>query len=435
MTIWPSKSPTPINDVVIDGDRVVIHTANMIPQDWTNMSQAVWRSPLLSLRQENSHADTDPSPAPIGSGHRFKHDLLAYLSVYRGQHGNFKVKDLVEQLKLYDFSQVRAALVASVPSKLHLQSTEPDEMLWGWPSLRRILRQVRCDQPHGRQGEGDSGDEDSTVTAPHIVIQISSIATLGKDDKYLRNTVFSALSATEPRSSTTAPKQSQSRNPKFSIIFPTAASIRNSLDGYASGSSIHLKIQSAAQQKQLQFLRRYLCHWSPQAVSRNDQTQSSSLTRQALRQRAAPHIKTYIRFTDSEKMDQIDWAMVTSANLSTQAWGAAVSGSGEVRIQSYEIGVLVWPDLFSQSEGSMEDTEGIIGKGRGDGTVRMVPTFGKDTPNSSAVGSETNIVVGMRMPYDLPLLRYSGSDVPWCATMEHTEPDWMGRIWGGYQER
>ena len=399
------------------------------------MSQAVWRSPLLPLGMEDSHAGTDPVPAPNGSSRRFKHDLLAYLNAYRDQYGNSKARDLVKQLKLYDFSEVRAALVASVPSKLHLQSTGPDEMLWGWPSVRRVLRQVPCDQSHGRQGEGDRRVEDSKTTTPHIVVQISSIATLGKDDKYLQGTIFSALSATAPRPSITAPKKSQPPNPLFSIIFPTAASIRDSLDGYASGSSIHLKIQSATQQKQLQFLRRYLSHWSPQAAFHNDQNQSSPPIRQALRQRAAPHIKTYIRFTDSEKMDQIDWAMVTSANLSTQAWGAAVSASGEVRIQSYEIGVLVWPDLFSKDERSMVDTEGTLGAEEGQGRVRMIPTFGKDLPDSSTVASEANMVVGLRMPYDLPLLKYSSSDVPWCATMNHTEPDWMGRIWGGYQER
>ena len=37
----------------------------------------------------------------------------------------------------------------------------------------------------------------------------------------------------------------------------------------------------------------------------------------ARRHPAAPHIKTYVRFSD-ESMQTVDWAMMTSANLSTQ---------------------------------------------------------------------------------------------------------------------
>ena len=39
-------------------------------------------------------------------------------------------------------------------------------------------------------------------------------------------------------------------------------------------------------------------------------------------------------------------------------------------------------------------------------------------------------MVGLRMPYDLPLVKYEKEDVPWVATMRHTEPDWMGNVWG-----
>ncbi len=45
------------------------------------------------------------------------------------------------------------------------------------------------------------------------------------------------------------------------------------------------------------------------------------------------------------------------------------------------------------------------------------------------------VVVGVRMPYDLPLVPYGRDDVPWCATMQQTEPNWMGRVWEGYADR
>lgn len=202
---------------------------------------------------------------------------------------------------------------------------------------------------------------------------------------------------------------------KYSIIFPTDDEIRRSLNGYGSGGSIHMKIQSAPQQKQLQYIRPYLCHWAGDRDDGSSAGTSMSRKRDAGRRRAAPHIKTYIQFSDTKTMDSIDWAMVTSANLSTQAWGAAPNASGEIRICSYEIGVVVWPQLFADS-----DAESAV----------MVPCFKQDTPAfAEREGPVPSVVVGLRMPYDLPLTSYTPKDTPWCATATHTEPDWLGQTW------
>jgi tyrosyl-DNA phosphodiesterase 1 len=129
----------------------------------------------------------------------------------------------------------------------------------------------------------------------------------------------------------------------------------------------------------------------------------SSPRREAGRKRAAPHIKTYVRFSDSTKTS-IDWMLVTSANLSKQAWGEATNPAGEVRICSYEIGVMTWPELFGEN-------------------ATMVPTFKSDMPSA---GNENETVVGARMPYDLPLVPYVQDELPWCATASYPEPDWLG---------
>lgn len=218
------------------------------------------------------------------------------------------------------------------------------------------------------------------------------------------------------------------QKPTFSIVFPTADEIRSSLDGYDSGASIHTKIQTAAQQKQLQYLNPLLCHWRhdiSQIIPHDHimTTQFQSFQRkQALRGAAAPHIKTYIRFSDSTQ-SSIDWAMLTSANLSKQAWGELEnSAKEEIWIQSWECGVVVWPGLF----------------GKNDENVVMVPVFGKDTPEAGDLsghkeGMEAgNKVIGFRMPYDLPLSSYKANEVPWCASMPHLEPDWKGQVWKGW---
>ncbi|OGM43158.1 tyrosyl-DNA phosphodiesterase [Aspergillus bombycis] len=364
--------------------QVVIHTANMIPGDWANMSQAVWRSPLLPLRT----TDGLEEDLALGSGARFKRDLLAYLREY----GPKKTGPLVEQLRKYGFGAIRAALVASVPSKQKINGLNSQKQtLWGWPALKDITHHIPPAQ------------ENREAPTPHIVTQISSVATLGQTDKWLTDVLFASLS----------PVSASTRQPKYSIIFPTADEIRRSLNGYGSGGSIHMKLQSAAQQKQLQYMRPYLRHWAGD----HDAAEPSPTSKEdAGRRRAAPHIKTYIRFSDAEKMDTIDWAMVTSANLSTQAWGAAINASGEVRICSWEIGVIVWPQLY------VKDAE----------SATMVPSFKRDTPETlenKDSAQTTDTVIGLRMPYDLPLTPYTAHDTPWCATAQHSEPDWLGQTW------
>ncbi|KAE8372423.1 tyrosyl-DNA phosphodiesterase I [Aspergillus bertholletiae] len=361
--------------------QVVIHTANMIPGDWANMCQAVWRSPLLPLQNADDRVEEDLA---IGSGARFKRDLLAYLSAY----GPRKTGSLVEQLKKYDFGAIRAALVASVPSKQKICDLDSQKKtLWGWPALKDIMHRIPSAQRSGQ------------ITTPHIVTQISSVATLGQTDKWLKDVLFASLSG----------GSISARQPNYSIIFPTADEIRRSLNGYGSGGSIHMKLQSAAQQKQLQYMRPYLRHW---AGDHDTAEPSYTSKRDAGRRRAAPHIKTYTRFSDAESMDTIDWAMVTSANLSTQAWGAAVNAAGEVRICSWEIGVVVWPQLYVQ----------------GTESATMVPSFKRDIPECLE-NRTTDTVIGLRMPYDLPLTPYTDHDTPWCATAQHPEPDWLGQTW------
>ncbi|ESZ91796.1 hypothetical protein SBOR_7812 [Sclerotinia borealis F-4128] len=393
--------------------QVIIHTANMIPFDWTNMTQAVWKSPLLPLLNQENPILIESNE--MGSGSKFKKDLLNYLRAYDTRR--VICKPLIEQLLKHDFSEIRAALVASALGKQDIE-IDSTETAWGWPGLTNVLKFVPCSKAQAE-----------------IVVQISSIASLGTTDKWLNQTFFKAL----------------------------ADEIRRSLNGYASGNAIHTKILTPAQLKQLAYLKPMLHHWAgdgPQHTSpsqpssqpepttpsnTNSLPQNPSISPQnALRKRAAPHIKTYIRFSDHTHTNKsIDWILVTSANLSKQAWGENVNVAGEVRVCSYEIGVLVWPGLWGEGEGEGERER-----------ARMVPCFGGDVPDiegeragGKSVGeenvegteegteeegkeiSENNILIGARIPYDLPITPYGINDIPWCATATYAEPDWMGNTW------
>ncbi|KAJ6013864.1 hypothetical protein N7540_008455 [Penicillium herquei] len=379
--------------------QVIIHTANMIPGDWTNMTQAVWRSPLLPLLKGGASSSTNGNTS-LGTGARFKRDLLTYLRSY----GPKKTGSLVQQLSRYDFAAIRAALVSSVPSKQNLCQLDSDKAtLWGWPALKDVLGRVPVTH---RTSE-------KTSRKPRVVIQISSVATLGATDKWLKSIFFEALAPI-----------SKERPPNYSIIFPTPDEIRQSLDGYGSGGSIHMKTQSAPQKKQLEYLRPYLCHWSGN-IETIDHSGDRHNRHEAGRGRAAPHIKTYIRFSDEDTMDSIDWAIVTSANLSTQAWGTATNPSGEVKISSFEIGVVVWPELYKQGPGPSGSDAPVTQFP----DVLMVPCFKQNQPDMSNLARNAATVVGLRMPYSLPLTPYGPADNPWCATESHYFPDWRGLSW------
>ncbi|KAH6659004.1 tyrosyl-DNA phosphodiesterase [Truncatella angustata] len=372
-----------------DTAQVIIHTANMIAKDWTNMTNAVWQSPSLPLSNTTDHGQPD---AAIGTGEKFKADIMSYLRAYNKQRNVCRA--LVDNLSKYDFSAVRGALIASVPGR-HPVNDHPSVTRWGWTAMKHALRCVPVQQ--GRS---------------EVVVQISSIATLGGTDTWIQKTLFDSLSSSG-KSST---------KPELKIIFPTPDEISRSLDGYASGGSIHTKIQSAQQQKQLVYLRPVFCHWANDAAAGlpTDGPSSKLGQRDGGRQRAAPHIKTYIRYNSS---NTLDWALFTSANISKQAWGEAANGVKEVRIASWEIGVLVWPELLAGGEPG----------------AQMVGVFRKDEPiaddlvkadvQSEGTGGGTTTLVGLRIPYSLPLKKYGPTEKPWVATADYQEPDWKGQRW------
>ncbi|KAH8911487.1 tyrosyl-DNA phosphodiesterase [Coniochaeta sp. PMI_546] len=365
-----------------DTAQVIIHTANMIHRDWTNMTQAVWRSPLLPLLPGDT-SNRGNSVAPVGSGLKFKADLLNYLGVYESRKRRL-CQPIIDALSRHDFSTVKGALIASVPGRHNIWDDSPTR--WGWKALKDSLRSVPVQDG-----------------ASEIVVQISSIATLGPTTNWLRETFFNALSSRQGATG-------ENPRPTFKVVFPTPDEIRRSLDGYAAGASIHTKIQSPQQAKQLQYLRPMFCHWANDAPNGPD-LPDGTVVQDGGRQRAAPHIKTYIRYGEKS----IDWALVTSANLSKQAWGEAANKSGEMRVSSYEIGVLVWPSLYDEK-------------------AVMVPAFGTDEPAADAFPAESGrSIVGVRIPYSLPLQPYGRTETPWVATASYSEPDWMGQVWQGWE--
>jgi len=403
-----------------DQAQVVIHTANMLDKDWSNMTQAIWQSPLLPKLD----GDSDSVVGRYGSGSRFKHDFMAYLTAYGS-----KTKALREKLSQFDFSAVKGALISSVPSRMKDPSqqslTGGEERFWGYPSLCSVLRAIKSSPTSAKPTSHPHPH-------PHLVCQVSSIATL----PMTWITRFLTSIFNEDHQTTSRPLD------HVSIIYPTPSNVASSLDGYASGGSIHTKAQSAAHLKQITSLRSTLTQW----------TEGPLPGFRAQRHEAAPHIKTYVQYreqpTAQNPNPDIEWALLTSANLSTQAWGAYREKEKEVVVQSFEIGVLVWPELFSDDFDGAAPTDPISGprynlngsststtqaQQPARATIRMVPVFGRNTlspsPPSPSLDLPTTTTVGLRVPYDLPLTPYGPTELPWSPQGSYETRDRHGRRW------
>lgn len=255
-------------------------------------------------------------------------------------------------------------------------------------------------------------------------------------------------------------KPKDAKEPEYAVIFPTAREIRESLNGYASGSSIHIRLTSPAQKKMLDYLQPLLSHWASSSVPRtpgpSSTTSSPTFSPPAIsagRDRAAPHIKTYIRYCDKE--DQIgggiDWALLTSANMSKQAWGEGQKG-GEVRVCSYEAGVLVFSGMWADDgekvtmKATFKQDKAVMGNRMGGGVVDLTGDGEerevdfpkekegrgeeeKDWDEGGNMEGEGEKVVALRMPYSLPVRKYVPGEQVWWSGGSYPERDWMGLGW------
>lgn len=277
-----------------DGLRVIVHTANMVPSDWAQKTQAVWVGPLCPrLAPGSKDGDSETG---------FRADLLSYLSAY----GDMHINEWCHYIRTHDFSAVKVFLVGSVPGR----HTGPRKSCFGHLRLRNLLSQ-----------HGPSKD----LVSNHwpLVAQFSSIGSLGASaESWLLGEFLSSLSTTKGSVVT-------ARSVPLKLVFPSVDDVRCSLEGYPAGASIPYSIVTADKQR---WLDSYFHRWKSDRLGRSA---------------ASPHIKTYTRLSPSSK--QIAWLLVTSANLSKAAWGALEKNGSQLMIRSYELGILLFPANFGQA--------------------------------------------------------------------------------------
>lgn len=330
-----------------DHCEIIIHTANLIAHDWENTTQGVWRSGRLA----RTSGDYKKS--------QFQTDFIEYLQSYKLS----SLKPLIKQIANYDFSRVKGTLIASTPGRFYKDT--PDFSKWGANKLRAAL-----------DGYHNGSDDDQ------LIMQCSSVGTLGNKDNYLTPVLKTAMLGKNPMAETRGICS-------VKLVYPTVDDVRNSINGYTSGGSIFMKKQKPKDLQQLDYIRPMLCRWKGEKTRRG---------------RAAPHIKTYTRVSkDNEK---IRWFLLTSANLSKQAWGSLHQKDSYQWIQNFECGILLMEDLkpvYLPTQARARDQ--VSGQ--------------TEYPSRSLI----------RLPYDLPVEPYTSTDEPWTPWQEYTKPDLYGNYW------
>ena len=217
-----------------DTCHVVVHTANMLRQDWEDKTDAFWVSPPLRLLDKETET-------VIGTN--FKNDLCKYLRSYKRP----AINDLASRLEKYDFSPVNVIFIASVPGRYPVSSHD-----YGLLKLR-----------HALQNNTMSASADDTILA-----QVSSYGSIGapyyKEIQNILSTPLQALTSL-----------------RFKLIFPTMKNVKDSLFGLISGSSIFFNSTSAGGKRQLIMSKDSLCQWHAIKAGRDS---------------VLPHVKTYMRY-------------------------------------------------------------------------------------------------------------------------------------------
>ncbi|XP_076777540.1 tyrosyl-DNA phosphodiesterase 1 isoform X2 [Arvicanthis niloticus] len=276
-----------------EGLRVVIHTSNLIREDWHQKTQGIWLSPLYPRIDQGSHTSGESST-------HFKADLTSYLMAYNAP----PLQEWIDIIQEHDLSETNVYLIGSTPGRF--QGSHKDN--WGHFRLRKLLQALAPSAPSGESWP--------------VVGQFSSIGSLGPDEsKWLCSEFKESLLA--QREGGRTPDKSAA---PLHLIYPSVENVRTSLEGYPAGGSLPYGIQTAEKQR---WLHSYFHKWSAETSGRSN---------------AMPHIKTYMR--PSPDFSKLAWFLVTSANLSKAAWGALEKNGTQLMIRSYELGVLFLPSAF-----------------------------------------------------------------------------------------
>lgn len=363
--------------------RIILHTMNITEADHVIQTQMCWMSPPLEFQKDASKwLDFNQPNISLteNTGLAFKRDFIAYLMTYE----NNDINKLIDQVAKFDFSPIDVVFIASSPGHYQYgnwnQLTKPtSKPMFGYGRLWQVVHILKLESLMGK-----------------LIGQVSTIA--GPCDNWKRNTLIHVLTSCVEKGYPMMKRADYKYQPNKNhveplFVWPTVSEVLKSQASALSGIALHLtsKGKWAAYERQFEEIKKYFYKWSA--------TSNPKLSK-AGRSNLSPHVKTYTVTEDNFKT--LKWILMTSANISHQAWGKPKSYNIiEYDICSFEAGVFVDPKLL-KADSNTEGKKPIL-----------VPTYGTDVVENEDSLSGNVFKIGQRLPYDTPLVKYTSTDIAW----------------------
>ncbi|NXX15469.1 TYDP1 phosphodiesterase, partial [Podargus strigoides] len=183
-----------------EGLRVVVHTSNLIAEDWHQKTQGIWLSPLYPRLPQGTSGSAGESET------NFKSDLISYLMAYNSP----TLKEWIDLIQEHDLSETRVYLLGSTPGRYQ----GSDKEKWGHLRLRKLLK-----------------EHASSISAQEtwpVVGQFSSIGSMGADGSKWLCSEFQESLVAAGSGGTTLLKC----DVPIHLVYPTVDNVRQSLEGY-----------------------------------------------------------------------------------------------------------------------------------------------------------------------------------------------------------
>ncbi|EME28681.1 tyrosyl-DNA phosphodiesterase 1 [Galdieria sulphuraria] len=335
--------------------RFVLTTANMIQSDWEYKTQGMF---LKDFPQKTGELKSCP----------FLETMDDYLSAL-GEPLRY-YRSLLCQ---YDFSKAGVVLIPSVPGYHGGRNLDK----YGHRSLHSNISQYCCISDEQRIRRK------TTHSTIRLLLQCSSMGSIS--EKWLKQELFHSMV------SSCWKQEDWQYCFEWDLIWPSVQQVRNSIQGYASGAAFPW-----TKKNYRSFQSSHLCLWNAYFFRRNAWL---------------PHMKSYMAYEES---GNIFWFLLTSANLSTAAWGRLVRNQSQLFIRSYELGVL-WTPMLCSYTCPMDNVIQLT-------TPQHITSYYPREKNN-------NILFCLPLPFQLPPQHYDSNDSPWLWDAIYKSPDRLGNVW------
>uniref|UniRef100_A0A8H7XX75 Phospholipase D/nuclease n=1 Tax=Psilocybe cubensis TaxID=181762 RepID=A0A8H7XX75_PSICU len=312
--------------------RVVISTANLIAYDWRDMENSVWLQdiPLRPKPIPHDPKVTDDFPSALQKTLHAVNVKPALAAMIRDNHPDLPLKSIDELRQKWDWSSVKAHLVASIAGK---HEGWPHVIQYGHPRLMFVVRKMGM-----RTGTAKS--------AKNLAIECQGSSIGAYTTQWLNEFHWSARGES---AEDWLDKSKKSRErlllPSIKIVFPTKSTVQASHLGEKGGGTIFCRRKQYGSKN---FPRSNL--YDSKSKAGPVLMHSKMIIAMLQKPGSGPQeVQEVLSDTEDDTDDEIEvvdpgagWAYVGSHNFTPSAWGT-LSGSAFtpiLNITNYELGVV-----------------------------------------------------------------------------------------------